>query len=45
MLVLREPKEIKNYDNIIKKFAPRFQFSQIPLVYSHINPLIIVLKN
>jgi len=44
VLVLREPKKIKNYENIVKKFEPRFQFSQIPLVYSHINPLIIIFK-
>ena len=45
--VLRQPKKIKEYNNkkIIKKFEPRYQFSNIPLVFSHINPLIIILKN
>ena len=43
--VLRQPKEIKRYENVIKIFEPRFQFKEIPLVFSHINPLIIVKKN
>jgi len=42
--ILRQPKEVKNYENIIKKFEPRFQFKEIPLVFSHINPLIIVVE-
>ena len=47
ILVLRQPNKIKIYDKdkIIKKFEPRFQFKEIPLVFSHINPLIIILKN
>ena len=40
--VLRQPKEIHNYEVIIKRFSPRFQFIKFPLVFSHINPLIIV---
>ena len=45
--VLRQPKKIKEYNNkkIIKKFEPRYQFSNIPLVFSHINPLIIIVEN
>ena len=45
--VLRQPKRIKEYNNnkIIKKFEPRYQFSNIPLVFSHINPLIIIVEN
>ena len=47
ILVLRQPNKIKIYDKdkIIKKFEPRFQFANIPLVFNHINPLIIILKN
>ena len=50
--VLRQPKEVgkypiitgdlKNVETIIKRFPPRFQFIKFPLVFSHINPLIIV---
>ena len=45
--VLRQPKKIREYNNkkIIKKFEPRYQFSNIPLVFSHINPLIIIVEN
>ena len=44
--VLRQPKKIKEYNNkIIKKFEPRYQFLNIPLVFSHINPLIIIVEN
>ena len=45
--VLRQPKKIEeyNYGKIIKKFEPRYQFPNIPLVFSHINPLIIVVEN
>ena len=42
--ILRQPKEVKNHKNIIKQFEPRFQFKEIPLVFSHINPLIIVVE-
>ena len=30
---------------IVKKFEPRYQFKEIPLVFSHINPLIVIIKN
>ena len=43
--VLRQPKEIYNYENIVKEFLPRFQFIKFPLVFSHINPLIIIVEN
>ena len=45
--VLRQPKKINLYQEkqIIKKFEPRYQFSNIPLVFSHINPLIIIVEN
>ena len=43
--VLRQPKEIYNYQNIVKEFSPRFQFIKFPLVFSHINPLIIIVEN
>ena len=45
--VLRQPKKINQYkeNQIIKKFEPRYQFVDIPLVFSHINPLIVILKN
>ncbi len=45
--VLRQPKKINLYKEkqIIKKFEPRYQFSNIPLVFSHINPLIIIVEN
>ena len=47
--VLRQSKRISWYEdsnrNIFKKFEPRFQFKEIPLVFGHINPLIIILKN
>jgi len=45
--ILRQPKKIEeyNYGKIIKKFEPRYQFPNIPLVFSHINPLIIVVEN
>ena len=42
--ILRQPKEVKNHKNIIKQFEPRFQFKEFPLVFSHINPLIIVVE-
>ena len=42
--VLRQPKEVHNYEVIIKRFSPRFQFIKFPLVFSHINPLIIVVE-
>ncbi len=45
--VLRQPKKINEYDKnkIIKKFEPRYQFANIPLVFSHINPLIVIVEN
>ena len=45
--VLRQPKKINIYKQrrLVKKFEPRYQFSYIPLVFSHINPLIIILEN
>ena len=45
--VLRQPKEINLFkeNQIIKKFEPRYQFLDIPLVFSHINPLIIIVEN
>jgi len=45
--VLRQPKKINEYDEnkIIKKFEPRYQFANIPLVFSHINPLIVIVEN
>ena len=44
--VLRQPKKINQHkeNQIIKKFEPRYQFKEIPLVFSHINPLIIIVK-
>ena len=44
--VLRQPKKISNYNEkeIAKIFEPRYQFKEIPLVFSHINPLIIIVK-
>ena len=45
--ILREPKKIIKYkeSEILKKFEPRYQFINVPLVFSHINPLIIIIKN
>ena len=44
--ILREPKKIKSFEtNLIKKFEPRYQFKNFPLVFSHINPLIIIVEN
>ena len=45
--VIRQPKKIGKFKNknIVKKFEPRYQFKEIPLVFSHINPLIVIIKN
>jgi len=44
--VLRQPKKISNYNKkkIVKIFEPRYQFKNIPLIFSHVNPLIIIVK-
>jgi len=44
--VLRQPKKISGYneEEIVKIFEPRYQFKKISLVFSHVNPLIIIVK-
>ena len=44
--VLRQPKKISSYneEKIVKIFEPRYQFKKISLVFSHINPLIVIVK-